>query len=46
MLFGALPSVLQAGKGTAPFMVALMLLALGAGRFTDELEYVTGEKYC
>jgi hypothetical protein len=27
MLFGALPSVLKAGKGMAPFVVSLLILA-------------------
>nr|A0A411KUQ2.1 RecName: Full=MFS-type transporter ucsM; AltName: Full=UCS1025A pyrrolizidinone biosynthesis cluster protein M [Acremonium sp.]QBC88157.1 UcsM [Acremonium sp.] len=33
MIAGAVPSILQAGKGTAPFLVSLFLLALGAGLF-------------
>lgn len=32
MVFGALPSVLQAYKGLAPFIVSLIVLALGAGK--------------
>lgn len=31
MIFGALPSVLQAGNGVAPFLVSFFLLAFGAG---------------
>ena len=31
MIFGALPSVLQAGHGIAPFLIAFFLLAFGAG---------------
>lgn len=32
-IFGAIPSVLQAGNGIAPFLISLFLLALGAGLF-------------
>lgn len=31
LICGAIPSVLQAGKGIAPFMISLMTLAIGAG---------------
>ena len=31
MIFGALPSVLQAGHGAAPFIISLLILAFGAG---------------
>lgn len=31
MICGAIPSVLRAGNGIAPFMVSLILLAIGAG---------------
>lgn len=31
MVFGALPSVLQAGHGVAPFIISMLLLAFGAG---------------
>jgi dipeptide/tripeptide permease len=31
MIFGALPSVLQAGNGIAPFLISFFLLAFGAG---------------
>lgn len=33
MILGALPSVLQAGNGTAPFLVSFFILAIGAGVF-------------
>lgn len=33
MICGAIPSVLQAGHGIAPFMLSLFLLAIGAGMF-------------
>lgn len=32
MIFGALPSVLRAGRGLAPFIVSLLVLAFGAGK--------------
>ena len=32
MIGGAAPSVLQAGKGMAPFMISYFMLAFGAGR--------------
>lgn len=31
MIGGAAPSLLQAGNGTAPFIVSLLLLAIGSG---------------
>jgi dipeptide/tripeptide permease len=31
LVIGAIPSILQAGHGMAPFVVGLLLLALGAG---------------
>lgn len=31
MIFGALPSVLQAGHGVAPFIISFFILAFGAG---------------
>lgn len=37
MIFGALPSVLQAGNGVAPFLVSLFILAIGAGIFKPNL---------
>lgn len=32
MIFGALPSVLRAGRGLAPFIISLLILAVGAGK--------------
>ena len=32
MAAGAAPSVLQAGNGLAPFLVSMVLLAIGAGK--------------
>lgn len=38
MICGAIPSVLQAGHGIAPFMISLFLLAIGAvGSFLDKV---------
>lgn len=31
MIFSGLPSVLQAGKGLVPFIISLLVLAIGAG---------------
>lgn len=31
MIFGALPGVLQAGHGVAPFIISFFILAFGAG---------------
>lgn len=31
MIGGAAPSVLQAGKGMAPFLISFFMLAFGAG---------------
>jgi dipeptide/tripeptide permease len=36
-IFGALPSVLQKGQGTSPFVISLFLLAIGAGRFSHTI---------
>lgn len=35
MVMGALPSVLQAGNGMAPFAISLYLLALGTGKSSN-----------
>ncbi len=35
IIFGALPSVLQAGHGTAPFMISYFILAIGAGKHAE-----------
>ena len=37
MIGGAAPSVLQAGHGTAPFVISLLLLAFGAGTLIAKL---------
>ncbi|KAF2669276.1 PTR2-domain-containing protein [Microthyrium microscopicum] len=50
-IFGALPSVLQKGQGEAPFVVSLILLAIGAGLFKPNIlpivldQYETHEDY-
>ena len=36
MICGAIPSVLQGGHGIAPFMISLVLLAIGAGKYFSE----------
>ncbi|KAF2760341.1 POT family protein [Pseudovirgaria hyperparasitica] len=36
-VIGAIPSVLQAGNGTAPFIIGLFLLAIGAGIFKPSI---------
>lgn len=36
MIFGALPSVLQAGRGVAPFLISLFILAFGAGMVSHQ----------
>ncbi|KAK5113960.1 hypothetical protein LTR62_003083 [Meristemomyces frigidus] len=37
MVCGAVPSVLQAGKGIAPFMISFFMLAIGAGLFKPNI---------
>jgi dipeptide/tripeptide permease len=37
-IFGALPSVLKKGQGTAPFIISLFLLAIGAGRSSRTID--------
>ncbi|KZF20928.1 PTR2-domain-containing protein [Xylona heveae TC161] len=37
MVFGALPSVLKAGHGMAPFVISLLILAFGAGLFKSNI---------
>ena len=32
MIMGAIPTVLRAGHGIAPFMISLIMLAIGAGK--------------
>ncbi|KAK8247915.1 POT family-domain-containing protein [Phyllosticta capitalensis] len=45
MVFGALPSVLQAYKGLAPFIVSLIVLALGAGIFKPNVAPLILDQY-
>ncbi|KAF2142831.1 uncharacterized protein K452DRAFT_317739 [Aplosporella prunicola CBS 121167] len=45
MIFGALPSVLQAGKGLAPFVVSLIVLAVGAGLFKPNVAPAILDQY-
>ncbi|KAK7534140.1 POT family-domain-containing protein [Phyllosticta citribraziliensis] len=45
MIFGALPSVLQAYKGLAPFIVSLLVLALGAGIFKPNVAPLILDQY-
>ena len=45
MICGAIPSVLQAGNGIAPFMVALFLLAIGAGLFKPNIAPTVLDQY-
>jgi len=37
MAAGAIPSVLQAGHGTAPFIISMIMLAVGAGLFKSNV---------
>ena len=37
LIAGAAPSVLQAGKGMAPFLIGFFMLAFGAGESTTAL---------
>ncbi|KAF7948049.1 hypothetical protein EAE96_009117 [Botrytis aclada] len=37
LVLGALPSVLQAGHGMAPFVIGILILALGAGLFKSNV---------
>ncbi|KAK8431968.1 putative MFS peptide transporter [Phyllosticta citricarpa] len=45
MIFGALPSVLRAYKGLAPFIVSLLVLALGAGIFKPNVAPLILDQY-
>lgn len=45
MICGAIPSVLQAGHGIAPFMVSLFLLAIGAGTFKPNIAPTILDQY-
>lgn len=45
MVLGAIPSVLQAGHGIAPFMISLFLLAIGAGIFKPNIAPTILDQY-
>jgi proton-dependent oligopeptide transporter, POT family len=45
MIAGAAPSILLAGKGTAPFLISLFLLAFGAGIFKPNVAPTIIDQY-
>lgn len=45
MVVGAIPSVLQAGNGIAPFLISLFLLAIGAGIFKPNVAPIVLDQY-
>ncbi|KII83949.1 hypothetical protein PLICRDRAFT_432976 [Plicaturopsis crispa FD-325 SS-3] len=45
MIFGALPSVLQAGHGMGPFVVSLIVLAFGSGMFKSNIAPTVVDQY-
>lgn len=45
MVGGAAPALLQAGKGVAPFMISLFLLAIGAGIFKPNVAPTIIDQY-
>ncbi|TFK53840.1 MFS peptide transporter [Heliocybe sulcata] len=45
MVFGALPSVLKAGRGIAPFIISLFVLAIGAGIFKPNVAPTILDQY-
>lgn len=45
MICGAIPSVLQAHQGLAPFMVSLWLLAIGAAIFKPNIAPTILDQY-
>ncbi|KAF4542981.1 Oligopeptide transporter [Lasiodiplodia theobromae] len=45
MIFSGLPSVLQAGKGLVPFIISLLVLAIGAGLFKPNVAPVLLDQY-
>ena len=45
LIFGALPTVLKAGRGVAPFLVSLFILAIGAGIFKPNVAPVLIDQY-
>ncbi|MCJ1386880.1 hypothetical protein MMC17_010008 [Xylographa soralifera] len=45
MIAGAAPSVLQAGKGMAPFLISFFMLAFGAGMFKPNIAPTILDQY-
>lgn len=45
MVGGAAPALLQAGKGAAPFLISLFLLAIGAGIFKPNIAPTVIDQY-
>ncbi|KAK4542803.1 hypothetical protein LTR36_006179 [Oleoguttula mirabilis] len=45
MICGAIPAVLRAGHGIAPFMISLILLAIGAGLFKPNVAPTVLDQY-
>ncbi|KAI9665076.1 MAG: hypothetical protein M1821_006524 [Bathelium mastoideum] len=45
LIFGALPTVLKAGRGVAPFLVGLFVLAFGAGVFKPNVAPTLIDQY-
>ncbi|KXT05811.1 hypothetical protein AC578_1096 [Pseudocercospora eumusae] len=45
MVVGAIPSILQAGNGIAPFMISFFLLAIGAGLFKPNVAPIVLDQY-
>lgn len=45
MICGAIPSLLQAGRGAAPFIISLLLLAIGAGIFKPSIAPMIMDQY-
>ncbi|KAL9096062.1 MAG: hypothetical protein Q9165_001584 [Trypethelium subeluteriae] len=45
LIFGALPTVLKAGHGLAPFMISLLILAFGAGVFKPNVAPTLIDQY-
>ncbi|MCJ1395136.1 hypothetical protein MMC18_008017 [Xylographa bjoerkii] len=45
MIGGAAPSVLQAGKGMAPFLISFFMLAFGAGMFKPNIAPTVLDQY-
>ncbi|KAL1304300.1 hypothetical protein AAFC00_000704 [Neodothiora populina] len=45
MICGAIPTVLKAGNGIAPFMISLIILAIGAGVFKPCVALIVIDQY-